>query len=184
MLTEKPIDRYRRWLREGYKEVEWQGGRVEKVKITADDERLIHDLISFFENQTEPIDSVKAGDALCERTLQKPNSVEALQWLQQSGNGTRNITGAMGDFDQLSKDEAVKIVQDIYERGAIKVTVVDINGHYEQAADQYAATLIIELPEDPPLRKQVFKWINRLARRQSWETQADKGQKYLCIRWD
>ncbi len=48
-------------------------------------------------------------------------------------------------------------VERLYERGAIKVTAIGVSGYLENDEYQDTDKLIIELPQEPAKRKQLFK---------------------------
>lgn len=110
----------------------------------------------------------------------KPDAAEALSWLKEAkAPDERTITG--GDGEGWRGAEAIAVVQEFYDLGAVRVTAVEIEGRIEKARDQDTSTLIIELPKDSAKRAQLFKWEAKFAREQGWDPTDDWGQQYLLI---
>lgn len=116
---------------------------------------------------------------------QEPNAAEALTWLQETNDlEARTISGGDGSDSAWFGDEALSIVREIYEAGAVCVTAVQIDGRVEGAEHQDTSTLIVELPDEAAKRARLFAWEAGFARGTGWEPSSDTGQKYLLIRRD
>jgi hypothetical protein len=77
----------------------------------------------------------------------KPDAAEALSWLGEAKKtDDRTVTG--GDGEGWIGAEAIAVVQELYNLGAVCLTAVEIEGRAEKARRQTTSTLIIELPRD------------------------------------
>jgi len=182
-------DMYRGWLDEGFKEEINEYGEWLKVELTPDDERRFQQTIALhmLELNSPRItreEMIKKIDMDYQQILEKPSSVEALSWLQKLPEEALVISGGSGESGGLFQDEALALVQSLYKLGAVKVTALDIATDRSLPEHQNTDTLIIELPEDAKIRKQLFKKANQLAQKYHWDPQEDEGQKYLGIRWE
>lgn len=107
------------------------------------------------------------NDAFCLKQLSSPNKAEARGWL--AADVSRNL----GEHEPA---ESVAIVEDLYRRGAIEVTAVDIeDGLDAETAD----ALVVVLPTDPALRAQVFAFQDDYE--SEFDPTPDEGQKYLFL---
>src|SRR6185436_2858688 len=107
----------------------------------------------------------------------KPDAVEALAWLREAEKSDeRTITG--GDGEGWRGSEAIAVIQELYDLGAVCVTAVEIDGRTEKARHQDTSTLIIELPRDTEKRARLFEWEARFAREQGWDPATDDGRDY------
>jgi hypothetical protein len=91
----------------------------------------------------------------------------------------RTITG--GDAEGWRGDEALAVVKELYNLGAVCVTAVEIAGRVERAQYQDTSTLIVELPRDAKKRASLFAWEAQYARKTGWDPATDYGQNYLLI---
>ena len=113
----------------------------------------------------------------------KPEAAEALAWLKEAkAPDDRTITG--GDGKGWRGIEAIAVVQELYDFGAVCVTAVETEGRIEKARHQDTSTLIIELPRDSVKRARLFKWEAKFARKEGWDPSEDWGQDYMLIRRD
>lgn len=116
------------------------------------------------------------GDAYLQNLLQKtPHKQEALAWFKMNDGKERTI----GDGDQ---DEAtsLRLVQDLYQRGAVEVTAIDIevDTHLETTS-----TLIVKLPDEAAARRRVFQSEAKVARLGGFDPTTDEGQHYVMLHW-
>jgi hypothetical protein len=110
----------------------------------------------------------------------KPDAAEALSWLKEAkAPDDRTITG--GDGEGWRGAEAIAVVQELYDLGAVRVTAVEIEGRTEKARHQDTSTLIMELPKDAAKRARLFNWEAKFAREQGWGPADDWGQQHLLI---
>jgi hypothetical protein len=110
----------------------------------------------------------------------KPDAAEALAWLREAKKpDERTITG--GDGEGWRGAEAIAVVQELYDLGAVCVTAVEINGRVEKSRHQDTSTLIIELPRDPEKRARLFEWEANFAEEQGWDPATDDGRDYMLI---
>lgn len=116
------------------------------------------------------------NDAYLQKLLSTtPHKQEALAWLGQKDGKERTI----GDGEQ---DEAasLRLVQDLYRRGATEVTAIDIE---TDAHIETTSTLVIKLPSDAAARKKVFQAEAKVARQGGFDPSADEGQHYIMLHW-
>jgi hypothetical protein len=115
-----------------------------------------------------------------EELVRKPDAAEALEWLREAKvPDDRTITG--GDGEGWRGAEAIAVVQELYELGAVCVTAVEISGRIERAPHQDTSTLTVELPRDSAKRARLFKWVSKFARKNGWDPETDWGQLHLLI---
>jgi hypothetical protein len=134
---------------------------------------------------------------LFERKLQQPNSVEALSWVQ-CGDGMFQTFGGNGIRKGFDGQRAVNYIQRLYRRRAIKVTAIEVQrdradwvrkasverGLPETDVIEATNELVVELPDDPQARTELFKqWITTFGRKK-WDVPVDDGQSYLYFYWD
>jgi len=125
----------------------------------------------------------EAADTSWEAEIQKPDSAEALSWLQGSSEVMRTLSGSDGSDSALSDDEALNFVQHLYQLGAKRVTAIHIAGVEEQEEHQDTDSLVVELPEEAGLRKQLFEWKASFDQEGGWDTATDEAQKYMLVWW-
>ncbi len=110
------------------------------------------------------------ADAACEQLLAAPNHAEARGWLSEASK--------QRGFSNLSKDAALKLVNDLYARGAKQVDVADIETDPDRG--ELGTYLVVTLPDEPDKRTAVLELINeRFADEDG--PRADKGQKYELL---
>lgn len=96
---------------------------------------------------------------------------EALKWLEESVEPSRSLGEEMGRY------ESIRLVKRLYRLGASAVHAVEIDGGVDD--DQNSGRLVIELPQDPKRRRQLFKFCGTLAMEHGFEPESDVGQKYI-----
>lgn len=105
-------------------------------------------------------------------------AAEARAWLDPKN--TENVLW------KTSRAQTLKIVDDLYEAGAVKVLAV-YSPKDETIKINMCAELLVVLPKDAEARKKVFKTFNRIDK-QLWgedhENIKDQGQKYLDLNMD
>ena len=131
-----------------------------------------------------------------ERRLARPNSLEALAWLQSPELAFRTF-GGNGIRKGYAGKRAVSYVQRLYQHGAKQVTAIEIQTSQSEAVRQMSVArgmpetdiieatdeLIVELPEDLQARAALIRqWITTFGRK-TWDVPADAGQPYLLFRW-
>ena len=121
-------------------------------------------------------------DATIVALLAKPGAKEALSWLEAAPSGSRTIGGGEKEYDH---DDALKLVRELYRRGAVKVTainvVIDRDEHDREI--QYTDTLIVELPEKPESRKSLFD-LDKQEVQEEYDPAVEAGQRYFMMWWD
>ena len=96
-------------------------------------------------------------DAYLEKILStNPHKQEAGAWLEQKDGKER----AVGDGEQDAAASS-RLVRDLYRRGAVDVTAVDIEA---DAHLETTSTLIVTLPQEPEARRRVFQVEAKVAR--------------------
>ncbi|MEO6809514.1 MAG: hypothetical protein ABI353_10435 [Isosphaeraceae bacterium] len=114
--------------------------------------------------------------------LARPGAVEVLSWLETAPMGSRFVGGGYKEYDQV---QATALVRELYRRGAVKVTAIDIvNDQNEEGEDvQYTATLIVELPDEPTSRKRLFD-LDASEVQPEYDPAVENGQRYFMLWWD
>jgi hypothetical protein len=120
------------------------------------------------------------SDELLSRFLSNPSQAEALAWLKTDDGIFRNV-GEL-DFQGGSNEESVALVQEIYKAGAKKVLAVEIDDYGKDG--QNTGTLVVELPENPFLRKRVLDWDTDWQKSKGFSGESDCGQKYIFVKLD
>jgi hypothetical protein len=101
---------------------------------------------------------------------------EALSWLKGgSATSFRNI-GELG-----TTEESVGFIQSLYSMGARTVLAVEI---IEWELGENTGNLLVELPQDRFLRKQLFAFEKEHAASMGFDGTADEGQLYLYLKLD
>ena len=101
------------------------------------------------------------------------NAPEALEWVRESKPGDIRTIG------EQSPPESVKIVERLYQQGAERVWVVDIEIYPNEG--QSTNSLVIELPTDPILRRKLFLLEARTAASGGFDPVSDDGQHYMFL---
>jgi hypothetical protein len=115
---------------------------------------------------------VKAADddAQCEQLLAAPNQAEAKAWLGEP-NKRRG-------FFKWGREAPLKFVNDLYAKGAKKVTVAEIEN--DPDLGEVGTHLVVTLPDEPARRKAVLDLINEQFADED-EPRKDHGQKYELL---
>jgi hypothetical protein len=124
----------------------------------------------------------KNDDATIVSLLAKPGAMEALSWLEAAPSGSRTIGGGEKEYDQAA---ALRLVRELYRRGAAKVTAIGIGHDADEHGRevQYTDTLIVELPDKPELRRSLFDLDKREVQKEYGPAE-EAGQKYFMMWWD
>jgi hypothetical protein len=134
--------------------------------------------------QLDPASEAKSGDQTVTEDLlaDKETFAEAKDWLSPKHE---NHSLWKGD-----KKAITKLVDDLYEAGAVKVYAV---GFDKEDKVQVVAMFVAELPKDAAARKKVFKthnkfWKEYLSDEDEEELkefmEKDNGQKYIVLNFD
>jgi hypothetical protein len=115
-------------------------------------------------------------DAQLEQMMQDGKSAEALAWTKEADG-----TDELRTIHELNNEQSLEIIQRLYDLGAVCVTAVDIES--DPDFGETTNILIVELPDDTPLRKQLFKYESKQARSVGFNGVTDTGQKYLFFYW-
>jgi hypothetical protein len=129
-------------------------------------------------NRSDP----KDDDARIVSLLAKPGTREALSWLETAPSGTRTVGGGDKEYDHT---DALKLVRELYHRGAVKVTAIDIVTDSDEDGHevQYTDTLIVELPDNPESRRSLFD-LDKQEITEEYDPAEEAGQKYFLMWWD
>jgi antitoxin component YwqK of YwqJK toxin-antitoxin module len=109
--------------------------------------------------------------------LEKPNRSEARKWLsKKTGDKTAR---SLGRFKR--EHDAAKFVQALYEAGAVEVIAPDI--YRNQARDQFADCLLVQLPGNAAKRKAIRKVCVQLRTRRlgAMQPDGDIGESHLYL---
>ena len=115
-------------------------------------------------------------DAYYEQMMSVGKSAEALAWAREATDEDRRT------IDEYENDRTLEIIEEIYQRGAAKVTAVEID--VDPGIGETTDILIVTLPEDPSQRAEVLKCRSLLPQWTGIGGTADRGQKYLMLWWD
>lgn len=121
-------------------------------------------------------------DATIVSLLAKPGGSEALSWLEAAPSGTRTVGGGEKEYDHAA---ALKLVRELYRRGAAKVTAIDIVTDSDEHGRevQYTDTLIVELPDKPESRRSLFD-LDKQEAQEEYGPAVEAGQRYFMMWWD
>ena len=112
-------------------------------------------------------------DTEAEELLRETKTAEARAWLGEA-NKRRG-------FFKWGKQAPLQLVNELYARGAVKVTVADIESDPELG--EVASHLIVTMPAEPEKRRGVLALINERFRDED-EPRKDRGQKYEVLDLD
>jgi hypothetical protein len=113
-------------------------------------------------------------DATCQQLLKGPNKAEARAWLKDP-NLRRGIF-------KRSRQWAQQLIEDLYERGAKEVFVVNIENL--EGMGEIAAQLVVVLPDDPAKRLGLLQWKMKFEEEEEGAKPKDHGQKYMLVNLD
>lgn len=120
--------------------------------------------------------SLSNEDAYIVRQLSNtPHKQEALSWLQQTDGKERTV----GDGD-LDEPASLQMVKDLYQRGAVHVTAIDIDADTHMETTR---TLIVEMPQQETARKRLLQIEAKVAAIGGFDPVTDQGQQYLMLHW-
>ena len=107
--------------------------------------------------------------------LSKRNRSEARTWLKAAGKKARSL----GRFKRAN--DAAKFVEELYQAGASKVIASDI--YRNKRGDQFADSLLVQLPRDTAGRKAVRAICAQLPKRNPGAVEPDKdmGETHLYL---
>ncbi len=104
-----------------------------------------------------------------------PHKLEALSWLQQADGKDRMV----GDGD-LDEPASLQLIKDLYQRGAVDVTAIDIDADAHMETTQ---TLIVEMPHQAAAREKLLQIEAKVAAQGGFDPVGDQGQKYFMLHW-
>lgn len=116
--------------------------------------------------------SGRSADAFCQHLLNDKSHREALSWIRESRNGNVRTIG------EQDPDDSLRIVRQLYDQGAQKVWAVDLEKYAEGESTN---ALVLELPEKPELRRQLFTLEARCASSGGFDPVGDDGQHYMFL---
>jgi hypothetical protein len=128
-----------------------------------------------------PAEVAKADDITAKELLDdKAHTAEAKEWLAP--------THADHMLWKADRGTVTKLIDDLYDAGALKIWAVDINGAEKK---QLVATFIVELPTDKDKRAKVIDthnqfWKNAGASGEDLDDlrATELGQKYIVLDFD
>ena len=129
--------------------------------LMALDKRRLNDLRLGFSHLRNTVDLERE---YLQEMLDRGNAHEAKAWLAESLNRT---------FDSIGRGDAVLIVDELYQAGAVKVTAMVYGPECGQ--------LIVELPSDKDKRKKIFAWEAKFQKKQGDPPTKDEGQDSLML---
>ena len=108
--------------------------------------------------------------------------IPARSWLASNKNDSALATNR---FDTTAN--AAAFVERLFSLGAVEVYVgdpMDEQGRIAREGGPYADTVIVKLPNDPDMRRTLFKLFATEARREGFTPVADVGQEHYLLWWD
>lgn len=115
----------------------------------------------------------KPDSEFLKQLMARPDRTEALEWLK-AGNGKNNL-------GELTAEESLRIVQDLYQWVAVEVSVVKID---TQEGFGTSDNLIIGMNDNSDSREKIFRWLNQVAERMGLDPQEDERQRYVLAWFD
>ena len=117
--------------------------------------------------------SGKNADSFCLELLANKSHKEATQWLNEASSNNKRLIGEQNSAGSR------KIVEDLYEMGAVNVEAVD----FEMVAGYGEGTniLIVTLPKNADQRKLLFSYEARTATAEGFDPISDDGQNYMFL---
>jgi hypothetical protein len=112
-------------------------------------------------------------DPFCRKLLDTKSHREASEWVKESREHDIRTIG------EQSPEESLRIVERLYQEGAGRVWVVDLEIYPNEG--QSTNSLVIELPTDPKLRRKLFRLEARVAASEGFDPVSDDGQHYMFL---
>jgi hypothetical protein len=138
-------------------------------------ERL-EDLTSSKPSPAQTAGDVAAADAFAQAFLaDDEHPQEALSWLRAGGD--KHTLG-----ESASTSGSIRLLNAVYRAGATKVWAVQIDSYPDGSKN--TGKLVIELPQEPALRRQVFEWASRKSKAKGFGGITDEGQHYVFLMLD
>ena len=126
----------------------------------------------FVPSHAEPGTGLSA-DQTCRKLLAEGENREALSWLQESKPGNIRTIG------EQSPEESLRIVQVLYNAGAVKVHALKIDR--EAGFGETTNIVCVELPVASSARQKLFKIEAKTASSGGFDPVSDDGQTYLFL---
>jgi hypothetical protein len=105
------------------------------------------------------------------KKMLRTRKAEALEWLRAAPSEMRTV-------GELEPKDALALVRRIYDAGARKVLVADIQ---DSPVGEDSNVLLVELPTDTESREQLFQIQAEVVEPLGFEGDADDGQQYLFV---
>jgi hypothetical protein len=120
----------------------------------------------------EPGTGLRA-DETCRKLLAESDNREALSWLQESKPGNIRTLG------EQSPEESLRIVQGLYESGAVKANALEIER--DPGFGETSNIVCVELPAASAARNKLFAIEAKTASSGGFDPVSDDGQAYLFL---
>ncbi len=120
----------------------------------------------------DPKAAAAEEDLEVERMLKEPGSAEAGEWLDPAKYPNHGVA-------EMGRERARAMVAGFYERGATRVSVLDVG---PLGNTIMTSTIAVELPSEPDKRKGCLVWETQYLG--GADPTTDVGQKYLLIMTD
>ena len=117
--------------------------------------------------------SGRGADAFCRDLLAKKTHREASVWVKESTPGNTRTIG------EQSPAASLAIVKRLYGSGAKQVWAVDLEIYPHEG--ESTNILIVELPKQPELRRELFQLEARHAANEGFNPVSDDGQHYMFL---
>jgi hypothetical protein len=129
-------------------------------------------LAYFIPSHAEPGTGLHA-DKTCRKLFAEGENREALSWLQESKPGNIRTIG------EQSPEDSLRIVQSLYNSGAVKVHALKIDR--EADFGETTNVVCVELPGVSSARQKLFKIEAKIASSGGFDPVSDDGQTYLFL---
>jgi hypothetical protein len=111
----------------------------------------------------------------CVEHIKSENDIkEALEWLEEAGK-------KYGVIHELSHEESIEVVEEAYNRGAVRVEVLGILS--DDPSESSVDMLLITLPKDRHSRQLLFDLEETIGEMSGYERSVDEGQDFVLLRW-
>ena len=116
------------------------------------------------------------NDEMEKSIIASGNAREAMSWLTEVNVPERSL----GECS--SSETSVELIQELYNLGAIKVWVFDIDGGSTE--EQNSGRLIVELPNEPQKRTLLLAKCAKIGSESGFDAEPDTGQQYTLLMLD
>jgi hypothetical protein len=116
-------------------------------------------------------------DHYCEKLIRDPANIDAFAWFKDPFGGAKRL-------GSWSTEEGLAFAHRLEAHGAVRIVAVGVHRVEGPEAYETASALIVELPQEPSKRLELFKLYAKQVRSAGLAPQADNGQRYLYLPWE